>query len=75
MRELKQAGLSGELDERSETIGRKIRDAELRKVPFMLIVGEEEASAKTVAVRKKGEGDLGAMRVKGFVEHLQSALR
>ena len=65
-RELGRLGLSGEVDDRSETIGRKIRDAELRKVPYMLIVGEEEASAKTVAVRKRGEGDVGGMDVGAF---------
>ena len=67
-RELGKLDLNGEVDERAETIGRKIRDAELRKVPYMLIVGEEEASAKTVSVRKKGEGDLGAMAVAAFAE-------
>lgn len=65
--------IAGEVDDRSETIGRKIRDAELRKVPYMLIVGEEEASAKTVSVRRRGEGDLGAMSVEGFVEHFRGA--
>ena len=67
-RVLAKADIVGEVDDRSETIGRKIRDAELRKVPYMLIVGEEEASAKTVAVRKKGEGDLGAMSVAAFAK-------
>lgn len=67
-RVLAKADIVGEVDDRSETIGRKIRDAELRKVPYMLIVGEEEASAKTVAVRKKGEGDLGAMGVEAFAK-------
>ena len=52
----------------SKTIGRKIRDAELRKVPYMLIVGEAEAEAGTVGVRKKGEGDLGAMGVDTFAK-------
>ena len=67
-RELSKLGLTGEVDARAETIGRKIRDAELRKVPYMLIVGEEEASAGTVSVRKKGEGDLGAMAVAAFAK-------
>lgn len=67
-KELAKHDIVGEVDDRSETIGRKIRDAELRKVPFMLIVGENEASAKTVGVRKKGEGDLGAISVEEFVK-------
>ena len=67
-RVLAKAEIRGEVDDRSETIGRKIRDAELRKVPYMLIVGEEEASAKTIAVRKKGEGDVGKMSVEAFAK-------
>ena len=67
-RQLGKLGLSGEVDERAETIGRKIRDAELRRVPYMLIVGEEAAAAETVSVRKKGEGDLGGMGVEAFAE-------
>ncbi len=67
-RVLAKADIRGEVDERSETIGRKIRDAELRKVPYMLIVGEEEAAAKTVSVRKKGEGDLGKMEIGAFAK-------
>lgn len=54
-------------DNRSETIGRKIRDAETSKVPYMLIVGEQEAQENTVSVRKHGEGDLGTMGVSEFV--------
>ena len=67
-RQLAKLDLVGEVDARSETIGRKIRDAELRKVPYMLIVGEAEAEAGTVGVRKKGEGDLGAMGVEAFAK-------
>jgi threonyl-tRNA synthetase len=70
--ELAKHDIIGEVDDRSETIGRKIRDAELRKVPFMLIVGENEASAKTVGVRKKGEGDLGAISIDEFVKLFQA---
>ena len=70
-RQLAKHDLIGEVDDRSETIGRKIRDAELRKVPYMLIVGEQEAAAKTVGVRKKGEGDLGAMGVEAFAKTAQ----
>jgi threonyl-tRNA synthetase len=66
--ELAQHDIRGEVDDRSETIGRKIRDTELRKVPFMLIVGEKEAESNRVAVRVQGEGDRGAMTVSEFVE-------
>ncbi len=71
MRTLGKHDIVGEVDDRSETIGRKIRDAELRKVPYMLIVGEEEAQNNTVAVRKKGEGDTGAMALEAFVDHFK----
>ncbi len=56
---LRAAGLRVELDERSESIGRKIRDAELRKIPYMLVVGEREADSETVSVRAHGGGDEG----------------
>ena len=56
------------IDERAEKVGRKIRDAELSKVPYMLIIGEQEAEAGTISVRKQGEGDLGSMEVADFVK-------
>jgi threonyl-tRNA synthetase len=58
---LRAAGLRGELDDRSESIGRKIRDTELQKVPFMLVIGDREAEAGTVSVRRHGEGDRGSL--------------
>ena len=58
-------GLRAELDDRSESVGRKIRDAELRKIPYMLVVGEREAAAGTVAVRERGAGDAGVVAVDG----------
>ncbi len=60
--------LRGSIDERTESIGRKIRDAELKKIPFMLIVGEKEEAAGTVGIRRQGEGDLGAKPVQEFIE-------
>ncbi|MBS1644057.1 MAG: threonine--tRNA ligase [Bacteroidetes bacterium] len=67
---LKRADIRAELDERSEKIGRKIRDTELAKIPYMLIVGEKESADKTVSVRKHGEGDKGAQAVDEFVAEL-----
>ena len=58
---LKAAGLRAELDERAESVGRKIRDAELRKVPYMLVVGDREAEQRAVALRRHREGDLGTL--------------
>ncbi|MCC8358613.1 threonine--tRNA ligase [Salinimicrobium sediminilitoris] len=56
------------VDHRNETIGKKIRDAEVSKVPYMLIVGEQEAENGTVSVRRHGEGDLGTMSIEDFAE-------
>ena len=56
------------IDGRSEKTGRKIRDAELKKIPYMLIVGEKEAMEGTVSVRKQGEGDLGTFKIEDFVK-------
>ncbi len=69
--ELKAAGHRIALDGRSEKIGAKIRDAQLKKIPFMLIVGEKEAEAGTVAVRDKVKGDIGAMPVAEFSARLK----
>jgi threonyl-tRNA synthetase len=68
---LREAGLRAELDDRTESIGRKIRDAELRKIPYMLVVGDREAEEGTVAVRRHGEGDEGSAPVADFVERLR----
>jgi len=67
---LEDAGLSGFVDDRNETIGRKIRDNELKKIPYMLIAGDKERDDNVVALRKQGEGDKGAMRVDEFAEML-----
>lgn len=67
IRDLKNLDIRGFVDDRDEKIGRKIRDAEIRKVPFMLIVGEKEESEGKVAVRKHGAGDQGALPLEEFV--------
>ena len=66
--------IRGLVDDRNEKVGRKIRDAEVNKTPFMLIVGEGEESKTTVAVRKQGEGDLGEMSIEGFAELIQQEI-
>jgi threonyl-tRNA synthetase len=66
--ELAEAGLRAELDDSNEKIGYKIRQGELGHVPYLLIVGEKEVEAGTVSVRKRKEGDKGAMTVAAFVE-------
>lgn len=65
---LAQNDLRGYVDNRSEKIGRKIRDTELNKIPYMLIIGEKEKEEGKVSVRKQGHGDLGSMTIEEFVE-------
>ena len=55
------------LDDRSEKMGYKIREAQLNKIPYMLVVGDKEVEDGTVSVRKRGEGDLGAMAIDDFI--------
>lgn len=63
--------IRGLIDNRDEKIGKKIRDAEIKKIPFMLIVGEKEQEEGKVSVRKHGEGDLGSMTIESFTEIMQ----
>ncbi|UOQ68312.1 threonine--tRNA ligase [Hymenobacter volaticus] len=69
---LVQAELRGTVDHRDEKIGRKIRDAEVSKVPYMLIVGEKEQENGIVSVRKHGEGDIGSMPIADFIKSFQT---
>jgi threonyl-tRNA synthetase len=64
---LRAAGLRAELDERQEKIGYKIREAQLQKIPYMLVVGDKESAEGTVSVRSRSGGDLGPETVDGFV--------
>ncbi|HMQ49810.1 MAG TPA: threonine--tRNA ligase [Saprospiraceae bacterium] len=66
--------IRGFVDDRNETIGKKIRDTELSKVPFMLIIGEKEMETGTISVRKQGEGDLGSMTVEEFAQYFNNLL-
>ncbi|MDX2189062.1 MAG: threonine--tRNA ligase [Bacteroidota bacterium] len=66
--QLEELDIRGNIDSRDEKIGRKIRDAEVNKIPFMLIVGEKEQEEQKVSVRKKFEGDLGSLALNDFVE-------
>jgi threonyl-tRNA synthetase len=69
--QLQQADLRGNVDERDERIGRKIRDAEMQKIPYLLVVGEKEAENGIVSVRRHGEGDLGSMPIDAFIRNFQ----
>ena len=72
--ELFAKGYRVELDARSEKIGYKIREAQVKKIPYMLVIGDKEAEAGTVAVRKRGEGDIGAMALDAFVAQLDAEI-
>jgi threonyl-tRNA synthetase len=63
------------IDERSEKIGKKIRDNELKRIPYLLIIGEKEVENETVAVRKQGEGDKGSMKIEEFVDFINSEIK
>lgn len=63
------------IDNRNETIGKKIRESELNKIPYMLIVGEQEEKNGTVSVRKRGEGDIGSMSIKEFAELIHREIK
>ena len=67
-------GLRGSVDGRSETIGRKIRDNELKRIPYLLVVGEKEVESGNLSVRKQGEGDQGSMSVEAFAEMIKEQL-
>jgi len=71
--ELREAGVRVEVDERSESVGKKIRDAELGRYPYMLVVGDRELEAGAVAVRSHEEGELGAMPVADFAARVYTA--
>jgi len=71
---LKNSDIRASVDERDEKIGRKIRDAEVRKVPYMLVIGEKESLSNTVSVRKHGEGDLGSMTIEEFQKLIQTEI-
>ena len=69
---LKNYDIRGLVDGRAEKVGSKIRDAELNKIPFMLIIGEKEAQEKTVSVRQQGKGDLGVFSLDEFQQLIKT---
>ena len=71
---LKKAGVRVEIDDRSEKIGKKIRDTELMKVPYMLVIGEKEMNEGQLSVRRQGKGDLGTVSLNSFVESIKEEI-
>ncbi|MBI2068805.1 MAG: threonine--tRNA ligase [Candidatus Yanofskybacteria bacterium] len=72
--ELKKNGLRAELNLDNETLGKKIRASEMQKIPYLLIVGEKEVKAKAVAVRQRGKGDVGQIKVERLLEKLKKEI-
>jgi len=72
--ELLKAGIRVELDDRQEKIGYKIREAQLQKVPYMLVVGDKEKEANAVGVRSRKDGDIGAQDLKEFISKIREEI-
>ena len=74
-RTLVDRGIRSELDDRAEKIGYKIREAQLEKIPYMIVVGEKEQEENTVSLRSRKEGDLGSMPLSAFIEKVEEQVR
>jgi threonyl-tRNA synthetase len=74
-RKLKNADIRAEVDDRNEKIGKKIRDTELMKVPYMLVIGEKEMAEEKVAIRRQGQGDQGTAAVDLFISNIQKEIK
>jgi len=72
---LEQEGIRVEIDDRNETLNKRIREAEVQRTPYILIAGEREAQAESVAVRKRGEGDKGTMPLDEFIDRAKKEIR
>ena len=72
IKELKNQNIRAEVDDRTESVGKKIREAEMQKIPYMLVVGDKEIAAKKVAVRKYGKGDKGQMELSDLIKDIQN---
>ncbi len=73
-RQLELQDIRGYVDDRNETVGRKIRDTELKRIPMMMVIGEKEVEAGEISVRKQGDGDKGMMSIEAFVEYFKTLL-
>ncbi len=72
---LKNADIRAGIDERSEKIGKKIRDTELARVPYMLVIGEKEMNDNKISVRRQGKGDLGVQDIETFIREIKSEIK
>ena len=74
LQSLKNADIRAEIDDRNEKIGKKIRDTELMKVPYMLLIGEKEMNEGTASIRKHGKGDLGTQKIEEFISTIKQEI-
>ena len=74
LKQLDQAGVRAQVDDRNEKLGRKIRDNELKRIPYMLIVGEKEAAEGLVSMRQQGGGEQATMTVAEFAQKINDAV-
>lgn len=72
---LNNSDIRGLIDERNEKVGRKIRDNELKRIPYLLVVGEKEQAEEKIAVRRQGEGDLGTMKIEEFIDRINIEIK
>ena len=72
--ELKKNNIRTQLRDENETLGKKIRAAEMEKNPYLIILGDKEITANTVAIRARGKGDLGAMKIEEFVDKIKEEI-
>ncbi len=72
---LKDQGVRVSVDEKSEKIGYKIREAQVQKVPYMLVVGDKEIETESVGVRSRKDGDMGSMKVADFIEKVEEEIQ
>lgn len=72
--ELKAEGIRVEVDKNNETLGKKIRAAELQKIPYLLVIGEKEEKAKSVAVRQRSKGDMGQLKLEKFIKKIKEEI-
>ena len=71
---IRKAGIRSEVDSRAEKIGYKIREAEMKKIPYMCIVGEKEVEDNTLSVRRHTEGDVGSFSLEDFIRKIQEEI-
>ena len=73
-KKLEEQGIRTEIDERQEKIGYKIREAQMEKVPYMLVIGDKEMETNTVGVRERKNGDIGQMSLESFIEKIRDEI-